>query len=253
MNAIPLSTHFQNYFQIMLACTPALVSRVQRIRYDVYCQEFHYQSEENCPGGLEQDEYDGNSLHCLIVHAASGTDAGCVRLIKTPADNPDYPLPLEKFCANSLTHPLLCPRKLPRADIAEVSRLAVHTNFRRRLGESESPFGRLSEVAITEQEQRTFPLISFGLFAAGAALMVLSQKSDLFIMVEPRLARRLQNSGLPFVQIGELLDYHGMRAAYHVTTKQILQDMRGEMCELYNYVYGCLKTDFDKVGLELVE
>ena len=253
MNAISLSTHFKNYFQIILACTPELVSRVQRIRYEVYCREFHYESEENCPAGLERDEYDENSLHCLVVYTAGGADAGCVRLIKTPADNLDYPLPLEKFCAHSLTHPILHPKKLPRTDIAEISRLAVHTNFRRRLGESESPFGRLSEVNITEEERRTFPLISFALFAAGAALMALSHKNDLFIMVEPRLAKRLQNLGLPFIQIGELLDYHGMRAAYHVTTEQLLKDMRGEMRELYDYVYSHLKIDFDKAGLHPIQ
>jgi N-acyl amino acid synthase of PEP-CTERM/exosortase system len=253
MNEIPLSTHFQNYFQVRLAYTLELIERAQRIRYDVYCQEFHYEQEESCPGGLEKDDYDQYAIHCLVVHSASDTPAGCVRLVRTPPHDPGLPLPLEKFCGHSLTHPTLHPARLPRREIAEVSRLAVHTTFRRRQGESESPVGRLSGIEVTAGERRTFPLISIALFAAGTALTVLTRQKGAFVMVEPRLARRLQDTGLPFIQVGELLDYHGPRAAYYSTVEGALENMKGEMRALYDFVYASLKADVDQAGIDLTQ
>ena len=253
MNAVPLGTHFQNYFQVRLAYTPELIERVQQVRYDVYCREFHYEREENCPGGLEKDDYDQCSVHCLVVHEASDTTAGCVRLVKTPPQDPGFLLPLEKFCGHSLTHPILHPARLPRATIAEVSRLAVHTTFRRRLGESESPIGRFSSVEFTDVERRAFPLISLALFAAATVLTLLTQRKDVFVMVEPRLAARLQGVGLPFIQVGNLLDYHGARAPYYSHTDRVLESMKEELRALYDFVYESLKADVDQTGIDLTQ
>lgn len=249
---LSLGEHFSDYFQILLAWTPALLAQAYRIRFDVYCREFHYELEENFPDGLEQDEYDQHSLHCLIVHKASHLPAGCVRLVKTPAHDSSFLLPFTKFCGNSLTHVELHPNRLPHTSVAEVSRLAVHPTFRRRWKESESPFGRLSPTDIPEREARTFPLLTFALFTAGAALMTLAHRRHAFIMVEPRLARRLQNSGLLFTQIGKLIDYHGPREAYHITIEQALNGMKNELRDLYDLVYANLKKDAALSGLDPV-
>ncbi len=254
MNTLPLSTNFQTYFRVMLAHTPASIERAQRIRYDVYCQEFHFEKEENCPGGLEKDEYDQFSVHCLVVHKATDTPAGCVRLVKISNDNPGLLLPLEKFCGHSLRHETLHPALMTRRKLCEISRLAVHTNFRRRFGESASPVG--SKFAIfsedlTVEERRTFPLISIALIAASTALMVLSDRPNLFIMVERWLATLLRRVGLDFVQVGEEVEYHGPRAAYFVDIEQMLRGMKGDLREIYGFVYSSLKTDVAQNGLDL--
>lgn len=254
MITIPLSTNFQTYFQIMLAYTPEQIELAQRIRYDVYCREFNFEKEENCPGGLEKDEYDQSSLHCLVIHKASNTPAGCVRLVKIPNDNPTLLLPLEKFCGHSLRHETLHPSLQPRQTICEISRLAVHTAFRRRPGESASPLGSnrvMFSEQLTEEEWRTFPLISVALIAASTALMVISDRPSLFIMVESWLAVLLRRMGLDFVQVGEKIDYHGPRAAYFITVEQMLRGMKGDLRQLYGFVYTSLKADADKINLDL--
>lgn len=240
MSTPPLNNHFQNYFDVFLADTPELREQVHRIRYDVYCREFHYEREEDCPGGLERDEYDQYSLHTLILHKATHSEAGCMRLILPAATESDFLLPMERFCGHSLTDPVWHPGRLPRSRIAEVSRLAVHTRFRRRLGESESPTG-IAATSFSADERRAFPLLSLALFYGGAALMVLTGRSDAFVMVEPRLARRLQMVGLPFVQVGDLIEYHGPRAAYYVPVQGVLDNIQGELRYLYDFVYNNLE------------
>ena len=243
MNTPLLDGHFQNYFDILLAHTRELHERIFRIRYDVYCREFGYETEESCPGGLEQDDYDARSLHCLIVHRASGAGAGCIRLVLPPVAEPDFQLPMERFCGHSLTDSVWHPARLPRTSIAEVSRLAVHTRFRRRLGESESPEGISAIGDFSVNERRTFPLLSLALFYAGAALMALARRQHAFVMVEPRLARRMQAVGLPFVPVGEPMEYHGPRSAYYVSVQQVLENIPDELKALYGFVYDSLKED----------
>lgn len=242
MNPISLDGHFQSYFQIVPARTLDMLERIFRIRYDVYCREFGYEKEEDCPGGLEHDDYDEAALHCLIVHRETGAGAGCIRLVVQPPDQPNFLLPMERFCADSLTDPIWHPARLPRSQIAEVSRLAVHTQFRRRLGESESPVGIAPAPDFNAEERRTFPLLSLALFYAGAALMKKTQREHAFVMVEPRLTRRMLSLGLPFRQIGEPMEYHGTRAGYYVQVQEVLDKIPDGLKSLYEFVFENLGT-----------
>jgi N-acyl amino acid synthase of PEP-CTERM/exosortase system len=248
MTILSVDSHFQSYFDVLFANTPELLEQVHRIRYDVYCREFHYEREEDCPGGLERDEYDEHSLHTLVVHKATNIGAGCVRMVQPPADDPGFLLPMELHCGHTLNHPERHPQRIPRHHLAEISRLAVHTSFRRRLGESESPFGALTH-ALDQQERRTFPMVSLALFAGATALLALSARQHMFVMMEPRLARRLQGLGFPFVPVGEPLDYHGLRAAYHVTVEECLESWGETMRHMYDFIHAALRERAVRQGL----
>jgi N-acyl amino acid synthase of PEP-CTERM/exosortase system len=253
MNESSLSMHFANYFSIVFAHTPERLEKVYRVRYDVYCREFHYENEEKYPSQLEQDAYDAFSLHCLVIHKATNMPAGCVRLVKVPRNNLTVTLPLETVCGDSLRMSPIYSEQLSRSSLCEISRLAVHTIFRRRSGESESPLGSgpaLLNADTSALERRTFPLISIALIAASTAFMVLSQRCHLFVMIEKWLSRLLRRLGLQFEQIGEFMDYHGPRAPYHLTAGQMLQGMKGELKEIYDLVYQSLADEIAKSGLD---
>lgn len=250
MNTPSLYDHFQNYFDILLANTPELLEQVYRIRYQVYCQEFHYEREEDCPGGLEQDDYDQQSQHILVRHKSTNTSAGCVRIILPPIDDPDFMLPLEQHCGHSLNHAIHHPRKVSRANLVEISRLAVHPSFRRRRDEFKSPTGAtLPDDA--DSEHRTFPLISLVLVIGAMALTDLLQRQHWFVMMEPRLARLLRVSGFPFEQVGELMDYHGQRAAYHLTVADCLHSWNSQTLGMYHFIHEDLQKRAAEDGFVL--
>lgn len=236
MSTSQLSDHFCNYFEIIPARTPDLLDRIFRIRYDVYCKEFSYLVGE---GNLEYDDYDALAQHCLIVHRATGMSAGCVRMVMA-TDDLNFLLPLERFCGESLTDPVLHPAHLSRLNVAEGSRLAVHTHFRRRVGETESPTGVALNIDPSFNEQRTFPLLSLALFYASAAMMTLAQRQHVFVMIEPRLARRAIALKLPFMQVGKVVDYHGLRAPYHVSVQDVISNIPDDMQGLYKFVQDSL-------------
>ena len=215
---------FQNYFRIVIADTPALREQVHRLRYEVFCKEFHFEREEDCPGGLEQDEYDQRSIHCLIIHKASNMPAGCVRLVKTAENNPAALLPFEKYCGDSLYQGDLHPSRLPREHLSEISRLTVASTFRRRPGEIQSPLGNLAELKFDEVEYRLFPLISFVIFMVILSLSMSTKIQGWFAMMEPWLGNHLQKVGFSFQQAGEPTKYHGTRVAFYYTVERALQD-----------------------------
>ncbi len=247
MSDSELMNHFQDYFQVTLAQTPDLIERIQRLRYEVYCREFHFEKDEDCPNKLEQDMYDPLSIHCLITHRATGVDAGCIRIVTPPASGVQtFVLPLERCCIQSITDTKWHPSYLPRDQIAEVSRLAVHTHFRRRRGESESPIGTKHFDSVSEKEQRTFPLLAVALFCAGCALMTIIKRGDAFIMTERSLARILRSLKCPCIQVGEIIEYHGSRAAYYVPMREVVETMQDEVKGLYSFIYQSLADGMEQ-------
>lgn len=227
---------FADHFEIGVAQTHTELEQVFRIRGDVYCREFRYESEDRFPDGLERDPYDSRAVHCLITHRRSGRPAGCVRLVTAGECDSDRQLPFESVCGDRVRHPVLHPARLPSRAICEISRLAVHTIFRRRPGEARNPLGDYDEFDPTPKELRTFPLLSVALFLAATGMVVVSGRYHVYAIMEPRLARLLRRSGLAFKQVGDLVEYHGPRAAYHISIDEALQGIHGPLQEFYQLV-----------------
>jgi len=245
MNSYNLSDHFLKYFSVVPADTAELLQEVYRLRYNVYCVEFHYEPMENFPDGMERDEYDPYAKHVLVKHKASGLTAGCTRLVlPNPAKN-NMQLPLEKHCDKSLDHDYLNKLNLPRHTICEASRLCVNRHFRRRSGESLTRLGDIDSLDCSLQEERTFPLISVSISLATTALTELTNHYNMFAMMEPYLPRLLRRIGYDFIQVGTEIDYHGKRAAYLIEKNSVLQNLKPELHGLYSTIRDGL-TGFAK-------
>jgi len=237
-----VSASFHEYFVPILASTPEQRREAYRIRYEVYCREFGFERAEDHPEGLETDEYDAQSLHCLLMHQPSGRAAGCVRLVLPRTETPDAPLPFEKHCAGSLDKARVARLLADRSAIGEISRLAVISDFRRRRGEGRSPEGDSAPpVGFSLVEQRQFPFIAVGLYLCAASTGMLSGLRGVFAMMEPRLARHLNRYGIGFEQVGTIMDYHGPRAPFYITREGLLQGLKPEVSALLDVI----KTDLE--------
>ncbi len=229
-----------------LVTTKQQALEVYGVRYRVYCEEFNYEAIDKFPDKIEMDEYDEQSLHCLIVHKASGTAAGCVRLVPVCAHQEKGLLPLEKFCQHSLDQALIEQMHLVRDTQCEISRLAVDGAFRRRPGEQATRFGEIDFIECSQQEQRTFSLIAVTAFLAATALTELTQKTNVFAMMEPFLPRLMKRSGIVFQKVGSDMNYHGIRAPYFIKTQSALEHMRTDLKDLYDWVYQQVASDYKR-------
>jgi N-acyl amino acid synthase of PEP-CTERM/exosortase system len=209
----------------------------------VYCQELHYEDAKAFPDGLEHDIFDSQSRHCLLLHRGSNTYAGCVRLVFNDNHDPSRLLPFEQFCASSLHRDALGPGALDRASFGEISRLAIPANFRRRKKDSESSVGEISDPNPEDSEdKRQFPSIALGLYLAAASIGLDAGLEGVFAMMEPRLARHLMRFGIQFQQIGDVVNYHGPRAAFYISRNMLFKKLRPELMDLLDTVQSDLET-----------
>lgn len=241
---LSLIERFQQYFDVDLAVTRAQKDAVYALRYRVYCEEFAYEPAEHYFERQEYDEFDRQSLHCVVTHRSSGLPAGCVRLVSTAGTSGDTVLPFEKYCPASVAPEFHQRFGVHRASMCEISRLAVDRNFRRRVGEQASRMGDLESFDCTLQERRTFSLIAVAGFLAATALTDITGRTDVFAMMEPFLPRLLERSGIKFLRAGEDLDYHGTRVACFIKTEWAVESMHDDIRDLYEGIYQQVESSY---------
>ncbi len=237
---------FVRYFRVELVTTEEQLKLAYGVRYRVYCEEFNYEATDLFPDKMESDEFDEQSLHCLIIHKATDRAAGCVRLVPVNKNHENGLLPLEKFCKDSLDTEKIEKLNIDRNSVCEISRLAVDGAFRRRPGETATRFGGIESIDCTKQEQRTFSLIALSAFLAGGALTYITHKTNVFAMMEPFLPRLLKRTGIEFGRVGSDMDYHGIRAPYFVTPQSAMDNIQPDIKDMYNWVYKQIEVDYIK-------
>lgn len=243
---------FINYFQPVIASDRALKFQVYRIRYDVYCAELAL--EDTRADRIEVDEFDAYSLHYLLQHKATNQYAGTVRMVLPPKDRPELLIPLEKYCLDAVDPRILDIKKLPRGSFAEVSRLAVNKIFRRRKGDFGAlkarhhrvMRGRKSEnTVVNVTDRRESPNIAVGLYLIAAALFKLKRLDYIFIMIDPKLVGSLKRAGLYFEQMGDVVDYHGLRAPFFITPDNLAKFLKPEYWALQRNILEQVREDLE--------
>lgn len=209
---------FDRYFRIERVSEARQLEEVHRLRYQAYCIEHAFEDPAEHAGGLERDAHDPVSSHALIRHRVSGECAATVRLVH-PLDDGVGRLPIETHCGRAL-YPAAVRRisALPRARLAEISRLATSAAFKRRLAEAATVSGVSDRATYVDTardsrhlHQRGFPHITVGLFAAIVQMSAESDVTHWLAVMEPALLRLLRRFGIRFERIGADVHYHGRR------------------------------------------
>lgn len=236
-----LTEAFDEYFEILEAATPELLRQAQRVRFVVYCQEKGFEDPDDHPDGLERDEYDDRSVHCVLrykLHERKGSPefVANVRLVLIDPAEPRAPFPIETHCGCGFWDPQ--PFKgVPRESIAEISRFAVISDFRRRRDDGDGPHG-LKEVPTdaSPDERRHTPPLVVGLFRATLQLSVAHGVTHWYAVMEPTLFRLLRRFGVHFEQIGEDVEYRGLRRPCKVGIGDMLEKMHRERREVWEFM-----------------
>lgn len=219
-----LGLGFKKYFEILPATDEVSRDQVFGIRHEVYCEDLHFEAVR--PDRREIDDYDAHSLHCLLRTAsAPHTPVGCVRIVLCDPADPDKKLPFEETCSHALNRSIIDPASLPRERIAEVSRLAVRSSYRRRRGEARTPAPIADEDFGTKDHPR-FPYVPISLYMGAIALAHRNNIDTLFVLTEPRLANHFAKLGVDIRQIGEAVEHRGARIPSMLDVKSVIKNMR---------------------------
>ncbi|MDY0014532.1 MAG: PEP-CTERM/exosortase system-associated acyltransferase [Rhodocyclaceae bacterium] len=219
-----LGEGFKRYFEVVAATTDELRNDVYRIRHDVYCEELGFEPVR--PDGLESDQYDSHSTHCLLRSVSDSHDlVGCARMVTVNPADPDEPLPFERLCHATLDRSIVDPARLPRDKIGEISRLAVRARYRRRRGEEKVAVA-IGDEDFGSQDNPRFPYIPIGLYLSMTALAKHLELEHVFVLTEPRLASHFAKLGLEITQIGGPVEHRGARIPSMFNTERTIRNMR---------------------------
>jgi N-acyl amino acid synthase of PEP-CTERM/exosortase system len=217
-----LGAGFSKYFRALPALDENLKRSAFSIRHAVYCEELGYESVHD--DRLESDVYDPHSVHCILQSVSTGEHVGCVRLILADRTYPQAPLPFELLCETSLDRGIVDPSRLDRTRIAEVSRLAVISRYRRRRGEQTVPLG-IDEGDFGTPDRPRFPYIAAGLYLGLIAQARHHHVDTLFMLTERRLAKQLSRLGVNVRQIGAPIQHRGTRYPSVMSVQDVIDGL----------------------------
>ncbi len=234
-----LGNIFSQYFEIVPAFSEALKHEVYQVRHQVYCEDLKFEPVRS--DGCETDEYDPYSLHFLVRNVQTKEFVGCTRIVRPRPEDPHCPLPFETTCADTLDKSIVDPATLPRHRIAEVSRLAVISRYRRRKGETNKALDISDEDFGTPKLPR-FPYLPVSLYLSTFELARLNGIDTLFVLTEERLASHFSKLGFDIKFIGGPIDHHGQRVPSMMNVSATINNMRGSLQPLYR----AIATDIER-------
>lgn len=186
----------------------AAMQSIYELRYQVYCLECGFLSPADYPHGQESDEYDEESAH-FCTRNLKDEVVGYVRLV--PSDRKTGRFPWQRHCRTLIDGAALPPHD----ESAEVSRLMVRGDYRRRRGDTIVGLNQETDVPSASGERRvSSPQILLSMYRQ---MYIYSQRTGIrywYAAMERSLARALTRMGFSFRQIGEEADYFGPVAPY---------------------------------------
>lgn len=238
---LDITSHYQKYFYTVKATTPELKQLAYGLRYQVYFEEQKMISAADVGDHSETDVWDRHSLHGLHFHKPSNRAIGNVRLIPL-ATSTTGTLPMEEHYSKPFDFQNVPIDNLHHGQTGEVSRMAILSSFRRRASDQEYAF-ETEEQTYNVNEKR-FPINYIPMcLAFTAIILMMEQQLDYgSAMMEPRLARLLIRFGIDLRQIGEPIDYFGLRAPYLIFPESTYHNLPDNYRALFNLIkteLGC--------------
>lgn len=211
---------------------PSVLREAFALRYEVYCAERGFLNADDHPDGLEYDAFDDVALHCL-AHDRAFRLAGYVRLIR---GGHGTTMPWQTHCRD-----LLPGVALPDpAFSAEVSRLMVRPEFRRRRGDLLAGVNADTLTGSENQLERrvSSPQIMLCLFRQMYQHSMNHGILYWYAAMERSLVRALQGMGFAFRQIGPSTDYFGPVAPYLASLPELTHVLESADPALLSWMRG---------------
>lgn len=200
-----------------------------RLRYQVYCIECNFLSPEDYPEGVETDEHDKEAVHFY----AFDEDDELVGYVRLVSPDSEQRFPIQEHCDVASRD-----RGLPRAsEAAEISRLMVRGDYRRRRGDRLSGVTAQQNTAAFAGERRhEAPQILLNLYRQMYAYSVENGIRFWYAAMERPLARSLLRLNFAFESIGPETDYYGPVAPYLADLRALEAEVGAHRPELLKWI-----------------
>jgi N-acyl amino acid synthase of PEP-CTERM/exosortase system len=212
-------------FRFQVATDSGMIRACQSLRYQIYVEECGFERPEDHRGGLETDCFDDTAIHvaCVLDDRVVGT----TRLVLNgPEGLPIFHVLKRTEAFN------------PRSTrLAEVSRLAVDPSFRqcsvealRARSDGAIRFPAAVSGGLASQDRRNQSVITMGLIQLCFSISLRIGVNQWLMICEKKLWLMLKRAGIVFRQVGEGVDYHGLRIPYLADAG----DIGGDILRIHN-------------------
>ena len=205
-------TALREEVSIEIANTAVVLRETYELRHQVYCVERGFEPGQD---GVERDEYDDLARHAVVRWRQTGEVVGTVRLIlpRIPARGDEFPM--QRLCDPALF------QGLPMDTIGEVSRFALAKKNTRQM--------RCVSPA-------SFSLLRLALIQGAVRLSAEAGHTHWLAVMEPTLLRLLRATGIHFMPLGPLVEYHGLRQPSIAELAPMLSRMAEEQPIIWDFL-----------------
>lgn len=230
---------------------------IYRLRYKIYCYEWGFEKPENHPDEIVSDVFDSNAIHFAVKDDAKKI-VGAVSLILNSPEG----FPTETYCELNINRD-----EIPRNSIAEISRLVIHRDYRRRTEDkyiygpdeerrSIGSFNYSSNYSNNRSyirraddkykhkgsrrpsesysERRKRHEVVINLYKAIYQESKRRNITHWYAVMTKGIVILLNKFGFIFEEIGDPVDYHGIRTPYMGNIEKIEQEIMQEHPDLYD-------------------
>lgn len=233
-----LINSFNDHFEVVTVDSAELQREAFRVRYQVLCLDAQVPDFEadKFPDGMERDRFDPRSVQSLLRYRPTGEYVGTVRLILSDPDDPASPLPIEEHAGAYFDNELVKSGRLPRKQIAEISRLIIKRDFRAADANSSHPYFSSDHLERFPEDRRNYSLPFFGILSAILRMTAQNDISYWYGGMEQTLYKRLARVGLEMTPIGPTVSYHGLRRPYLGDVTQLVDNSYFHHRPIWNLV-----------------
>lgn len=234
------------------------LAEIYKLRYKVYCQEWGFDKHINHSREIITDVYDEHAIH-FAARDETRKIVGAVMLIQNSSEG----YPIEKYCELNIN-----TDELPRDNLSEISRLVIHRNYRRRaedkyiygndeerrsIGSFNFPqsypgqnrYSRRSEdkyrnkknikrINESYSDRRRRHEVVINLYKAMYRESKKRNITQWYSFMTKGILILLSRFGFDFEEIGDPVDYHGIRTPYLGEIVKIEQEILNTTPELYD-------------------
>ena len=234
------------------------LAKIYRLRYKVYCQEWGFDNNINHSREIITDVYDEHAVH-FAVRDETKKVIGAIMLILNSSEG----YPIEKYCELNINKD-----ELPQENLSEISRLVIHRGYRKRsedkyiYGHDEerrsigsfnfsqnyaghNKYSRRSDDKFRDKKNTKRTNESYSdrrrnhevLINLYKAVYQESKKRNIthwYSFMTKGILILLSRFGFAFEEIGDPVDYHGIRTPYLGEIAKIEEEILNTTPELHS-------------------
>lgn len=146
----------------------------------------------------------------------------------------------------------LLPSNLSPQSVCEISRLAIPREFRVRQFRSKilpsQTLDKIKQKKSVPFNLEQFPYLSIALYLMATSVCLHLNVKHAYVLMEPKLARRMKAFGINFNSVGEAIEFNGKRVPYRVSPNVLISELAKPLRGFHQKIHSELHSALNSIS-----